>query len=161
MRPFAKACKRTHGNRRKVTGANAIRLGKEDGAAYIELLISMLIIFTLLAAFVSIPPIFICKQNMDYVGRKLVREVETSGEIGAQTESLCKHLSAVSGTEVKITGWEADFIDGTRKVQLRDEFALMLECSYKAEIISLFGQTISVSIPLSGRFKGISEVYHK
>lgn len=134
---------------------------RRNGNTYIEAIIAVCLLFSIIATFLFLPPVYAWKQNVDTMARKLVRAVEVSGEINADIDALYTRLSDELGIHPTIT-WEATYIGDTKKIQLRDTFRLTLSSEYPITIFEpTFSDPVQVKIPITVTLTGVSEVYHK
>ena len=131
------------------------------GSVYFEVMISLMILFAVIATFLYFPPLFIKKQNIDYMGKKLVRAVEITGMVDDTIESFAQELKDTLGINPTLE-WEANYIQGTEKIQIREIFELTLREEYHIKFIYISpDQDIGITIPITSVVTGVSEVYHK
>ncbi len=136
-------------------------LKDKHGEGYIDVLIQFAIIMSLIFCFVSLWKPYIYKQNMDYMAKTLIRSVEANGKIDSETSALASELKATMGINPNIK-WEADFISGTNKIQLRKKFKLLVTDTLTIKLFEpTFGNPIQIQIPIKKEFIGISQVYWK
>ncbi len=134
-------------------------LKSKKGEGYIDLIISLGVIFTVIYTFILIFPIFIAKQNIDYMAKSLVKTIEITGELDEKYYDSLEYLKKETGLNPEIT-LKGNFKEG--KLQLRDKFTLEIKDSVDIVVISgIFGKDIKISVPVSKRLSGLSEVYFK
>ena len=71
---------------------------KKKGSAYYELIIKTLVFITLIATAVSFFSIFTVYLNLNYTCRRVVREIEISGQVTSNTNALFNQLK--NGTNI-------------------------------------------------------------
>lgn len=135
----------------------------QQGSAYIELIIAVAVITALIMSFMTLPDLYVKKQNIDYMANAIARSVEISGEIGSDTQKLINELKQSTGLNPVIT-WDGPFYDanGSRRIQLRDTFHVTLSMTVKIKIIEpSFSGPVYLDIPMKKQVKGVSEIYWK
>lgn len=138
---------------------------KKKGSAYIETLFSFIAITAIVLTFVSLWQPFMVKQSVDNVARLLTKAVEVSGEINSDVDDLKTELINNLPSDVRSTAtviYDAPFLAGTQKIQIADTFKVTVRCETKVKIFEpTFGDPVTVTVPISKTFQGISQVYHK
>ncbi len=71
---------------------------KKKGSAYYELIIKTLVFITLIATAVSFFSIFTVYLNLNYTCRRVVREIEISGQVTSNTNALFAHAEKITRT---------------------------------------------------------------
>jgi len=135
------------------------KLKNNKGEGYIDLLISMGIIFFITYMCILLFPVFIAKQNINYMAKTIVKTIEITGENGNYLNDEIKHLKDETkcNPDIEITG---NFNDG--KLQLREKFSVVLTDSIDIIIAkTIFGNELKITIPLNKSLSGMSEVYFK
>lgn len=126
---------------------------RKKSEAYFEIIFEFFIIMSLCLTLVSIWQPFIAKQNLDYMAKVLVRDVEANGEVSSSTYDLENELRAELHINPTVT-WSK-----TGRIQLRDRFSVTLTDTVSVEIIRpTFTDPVSVDIPLSKTLTGVSQV---
>jgi hypothetical protein len=137
-------------------------LKSESGETYVDLLIIVLVVVVLIAFLIQIPGPFIAYQNLSYMCRNVARAIETTGEVNSDILSLIIDLQETTSLTPAITYEGLSWSGGTRKVQLRDRFAITMSIEYTINILSLKGEAaIKATIPITKKVNGIGEVYWK
>lgn len=89
--------------KKKSRGMSAFLKAKKKGSAYYEIIIKTLVFITMIATAVSFFSIFTVYLNLNYTCRRVVREIEISGQVTSETNALFNQLK--SNTNI---GSEAD-----------------------------------------------------
>lgn len=135
-------------------------IGSRQASAYLELLITLCIIFCVIATLIYIPPAYSYKQDMDFMARKLVRVVEVTGTTDS-IDGLYAQLSEQMSMAPTVT-WDAAYISGTRNIQIRNTFTLTLKGSYEIKVFDpMFAPPAILEIPIIVTLTGVSEAYFK
>lgn len=134
---------------------------RKKGSAFIEVLFQFAIIMSLIFCFITLWKPFIYKQNLDYMAKTLVRAVEANGRIDGEITALANDLKSEMGVTPTVT-WNAPYIAGTNKIQLRKRFTLTIRDTIQIKIVEpTFGSPLILNIPIEKKFIGISQVYWK
>ena len=130
------------------------------GDMYVELLVSLLVILSLIWGFVKFMPLYPIKQNVDYMANQLVRTIELTGEVGAEYYAELSRLKAATRLEPSIS-ISTTYIADT-KIQLRERLSVTVSVVEKIEIFSpAFTDPVTIDVPVSKTVTGMSEVYWK
>lgn len=144
------------GSRRAGIG---LGLHNERGVGYFDIIVIMMVVFSLIFCFVSLIPTFIVKQNLDYMTESLARVIEITGGCGGEYQDELARLKEQTGLKPEVI-LNGEFKNN--KLQLRDKFELTLTGYVSIEIIKpTFAPPIEIKIPVSKTVTGISEVYWK
>lgn len=136
-------------------------LKAKKGEVFIEGLFQFAIIMSLIFCFLTLWKPFIYKQNLDYMAKTLVRAVEANGRINSDISALANELKNELGIAPTIS-WNAEYITGTDKIQLRKKFTLTVKDTLSIKLIEpSFGPPVVIHIPIEKRLIGISQVYWK
>lgn len=128
----------------------------------IEVMFEFMIIMALLLCFIALWRPFIQKQNMDYIAKTLVRAVETNGRIDSSITDLQQELENNLGIDIDTVTWDAIYIPGTNKIQIKSKFSLTLEDKATIKLFEpTFSGPIEIHIPLKKTFTGVSQVFWK
>lgn len=131
------------------------------GESYIDVIFKMSIIMALIFCFIALPPLFIKKQNIDYIANSLARAVETTGEINTDVNLLASQLKSELGINPSIQ-WEGGFFGATNRIQIRESFYVTVSDTVYIQLAKpSFSAPIVISVPVSKRVRGVSEVYWK
>ena len=139
-------------------------LEKKRASALYELIIKTLVFVTLIATAISFFGVFTRYLNLNYAARRVVREIEISGKVSSDTNTLFNKLC----TETNMGDSPSMSVDASyykaseKKIQLRNTFTVTLKSSYRVNIFTpLDGKPVGFDIPLAVRLTGMSEKYWK
>lgn len=138
-----------------------LKCRRKRSEAFLDVLFQFAVAMSLIFCFVALWKPFIYKQNMDYMAKTLVRAVEANGRIDGNITALANELKSEMGVNPTIT-WNAAYISGTNKIQLRQKFTLTVHDTIDIKLIEpTFTSSLVISIPIEKKFIGISQVYWK
>ena len=138
-----------------------LKCRRKRSEAFLDVLFQFAVAMSLIFCFVALWKPFIYKQNMDYMAKTLVRAVEANGRIDGNITALANELKSEMGVNPTIT-WNAAYISGTNKIQLRQKFTLTVHDTIDIKLIEpTFTSPLVISIPIEKKFNGISQVYWK
>ncbi len=138
-----------------------LKFRRKRSEAFLDVLFQFAVAMSLIFCFVALWKPFIYKQNMDYMAKTLVRAVEANGRIDGNITALANELKSEMGVNPTIT-WNAAYISGTNKIQLRQKFTLTVHDTIDIKLIEpTFTSPLVISIPIEKKFIGISQVYWK
>ena len=128
--------------------------GNESGGVYVEFTVSMAILLIAFAMLLTIPPVFIQKQNLDSICRQVADAAAETGSAGADTVEFARQLLEDHGMtgEVAFSG----SVSSGGRVGLRDRFAVVITSKY----VIRFGE-ISFDIDMASRADGVGRRYFK
>ena len=137
---------------------------KKKGSAYYELIIKTLVFITLIATAVSFFSIFTVYLNLNYTCRRVVREIEISGQVTSNTNALFNQLK--NGTNIgagaNMSVSASYFNAAQKKIQLRNTFDVTCTTSYRFDVFTPLGRDpIGFTIPMKVRMTGMSEKFWK
>lgn len=150
--------------KRKSGRVSAFLQLKKKGDAYYELIIKMLVFMTLIATAISFFSVFTVYLNLNYTCRRVVREIEISGQVTSETTSLFNQLKSNTniGPGASMTVNASYFNAAQKKIQLRDTFDVTCATSYRFDIFTPLGSdSVGIDIPMKVRLTGMSEKYWK
>ncbi len=137
-------------------------LKRKWGAVFIWQIFEIILFAALIFTFITFWPIFIQKQNVDYMAKTLVRAVETNGRIDASITDLQHKLEDNFNLEPDSVTWNARYIPGTNKIQIKDTFSVTIRDHAVIRIMNpTFGTPLDVNVPMEKTFIGISQVFWK
>lgn len=138
-----------------------LKFRRKRSEAFLDVLFQFAVAMSLIFCFVALWKPFIYKQNMDYMAKTLVRAVEANGRIDSNITALANELKSEMGVNPTIT-WNAAYISGTNKIQLRQKFTLTVHDTIDIKLIEpTFTSPLVINIPIEKKFIGISQVYWK
>ena len=130
------------------------KTGTSESIEFAGVMAMLLILFYLI---LMAYPVFITKANVEVFTADLVRKIETTGAIDNTIETYASDLADLYDLDPVIS-YDADFIAGTKRIQIRDSFKVKVETS--EEIMLLDGtlyDPITLEIPIGNQRVGISE----
>lgn len=146
---------------RKTRAAPILRLLRDKrGDAYVDLLIKLAVIMSLILCFMAVAPLFTVKLKVDYMARSLTRTIELSGQRGSEYGLELSRLESETmlSPGVNISGP----FSGDGKLQLRDAFSITVTIPYSVKLATpIFGPPITLTVPISSTVSGRGEVYWK
>lgn len=132
----------------------------KDDKGYIEMLMTVVIFFFLIAVLITIAPPFITREKLAIITRRTVDKVEYDGKVDVSTNQFVDELikkANLTGKNVKYK-FTGD-IRPNGKIQLRDEFTFSIDAQ---EQINLTGiGAFAINMPINKKQTGISEVFYK
>lgn len=137
---------------------------KKKASAFYELIIKTLVFVTLIATTISFFGVFTRYLNLNYAARRVVREIEISGQVSSETYSLFDKLKSETnvGDSASMSVSASYFKAAQKKIQLRNTFTVTLKSSYRINIFTpLGGSPVGFDIPLAVRLTGMSEKFWK
>lgn len=126
------------------------------GEGYIDTVVIVISAMLVIAFAVKIFPVFVAKNQLNNYANEIIRTAEISGTIGTEVKVKAEELKEQTGINPSIS-WNANFINGTNKVQLNDEMTVTVSITEDIGFFS-FG---SFPIELKAKATGRSEVYWK
>ena len=129
------------------------------GEAYVDVAITVLIIFTLMASLMALFPIFTTQQSLNNTARQLARTAEVTGS-AQDAEDMLSTLSVLQPDTIE---WDTTWQDESLKtIQLKTPFTVTV--TKQVPIIILrpaLSAPVAFNITISASASGISEVYWK
>jgi len=133
----------------------------ERGAFFIDIIIGFMILISVILSFLTLPELFVKKQEIDYMAKTIARRVEIEGELNSRVYNTIDNLAGESGFMPDIK-WEGNFYGLTNRIQIRDKFRLVLSHKVRIKLIDpTFSNPVYLEIPLTKAVYGVSEVYWK
>ena len=92
---------------------------KKKGSIAIWQIFEIILFVALVYTFITLWPVFLQKQNVDYIAKTMVRAVETNGRIDSSITDLQHELENDFGVELDDVRWTTQYVPGTKlKVNL-------------------------------------------
>jgi Flp pilus assembly protein TadG len=131
----------------------------QTGEAYVDVAITVLIIFTLMASLMALFPIFTTQQSLNNTARQLARTAEVIGS-AADAEEI---IGDLPGLQPDTVDWDTTWQDGSLKtIQLKTPFTVTVTKQVPIVILRpALSAPIVFNITVSASASGISEVYWK
>jgi len=133
----------------------------QTGEAYIDVAITVLIIFTLMASLMALYPIFTAQQSLNQTAKYMARTVELYGKADDETlASFTENESFIEPDSISIdTEWEKA---AEKTIQLKTPFTLTVTKTVSIVIMRpALGDPVVINVLISASANGISEVYWK
>ena len=126
-----------------------------------DIIIGLAIMIAVIVSFLTLPELFVKKQEIDYMAKTVARRLEIEGELNQKVYETFEELSFESGFKPEIK-WEGNFFGVTDKLQIREKFKLTLSHTVKIKIIDpTFSNPVYLEVPIRKSVSGVSEVYWK
>lgn len=132
---------------------------QDQGTAYVDAIIFILISILVLSIFIGVAPVFIQYQKLSYVTRETIKEAEICGFTNAEVTDYYDDLVEEVGLTIKDVSWSGtEYIDGTKEVQINDKIVLTVTTDF-----SFFSGWIGdgISVELKSVRTGRSGVFYK
>lgn len=133
----------------------------QTGEGYIDVAVTVLIIFALMASLMALFPIFTAQQSLNQTARHMVRTVELYGKADDATlQSVTEDGSFIIPDSIEIeTQW---YNAPDKTIQLKTKFTITITKNIPIVILRpAFGDPIVIHVRITASANGISEVYHK
>ena len=129
------------------------------GEAYVDVIITLLVIIVFVASLMALFPIFTAQQSLNSAARQVARTVEITGKAGTEVQEVLDAL----GTEPDSIGWDTTWFDESeKKIQLKTQFTVTLTKEMSIKILTpAAGGPIGIPVTIRSTATGISEVYWK
>lgn len=133
----------------------------QTAEGYIDVAITMLIVFTLMASLMALFPIFTAQQSLNQTARYMARTVELYGKADEATLASVTedgNFAAPDSVEVE-TQWHNA---SQRTIQLKTQFTVTAAQTVPIVILRpALGDPLVINVRISASSRGISEVYWK
>lgn len=133
----------------------------QTAEGYIDVAITMLIIFTLMASLMALFSIFTAQQSLNQTARYMTRTVELYGKADAATlHSVTEGGNYIAPDSIEI---ETEWHNAAEKtIQLKTMFTITVTKTVPIVILRpALGDPLVINVRISAASKGISEVYWK
>ena len=133
----------------------------QTAEGYIDVAITMLIIFVIMASLLAIYPIFTAQQSLNQTAKYLARTIELYGKVDDGTlESVPADGNFLMPDSVEI---EAEWQDAVEKtIQLKNSFTVKITKVVPIVILRpALGEPVVINVEITATARGISEVYWK
>lgn len=133
----------------------------QTGEGYIDVAVTILIIFTLMASLMALFPIFTAQQSMNQTARYIARTVELCGKADDDTlQSVTADGSFIIPDSIEIeTQW---YNAAEKTIQLKTLFTVTVTKTVPIVILRpALGDPLVINVRITASANGISEVYHK
>ena len=129
------------------------------GEGYVDVAITVLIVFTLMASLMALFPVFTTQQALNNTARQLARMAEVTGS-AQDAEAVISDLSVLQPDSI---AWDTQWKDAlARTIQLKTPFAVTISKQVPIVIFRpALSSPIEIHITISASAQGVSEVYWK
>lgn len=133
----------------------------QTAEGYIDVAITILILFTLMASLMALFPIFTAQQSLNQTAKYMARTVELYGKADDATlQSVMENENFLAPDSVEI---DTEWHDATANtIQLKTPFTLTVTKTVSIVILRpALGEPLAINVQISASARGISEVYIK
>lgn len=133
----------------------------QTGEGFVDVAITILIIFTLMASLMALFPIFTTQQSLNQTAKHMARTVELYGKADDETlQSVSDDGTLLYPDSITVeTEWE-NAADKT--IQLKTPFTITLTKTVSIIILRpALGDPVAIDVEITATAQGISEVYWK
>lgn len=133
----------------------------QNGEGYIDVAVTVLIIFALMASLMALFPIFTAQQSLNQTARHMTRIVELYGKADDATlQSVTEDGNFIVPDSIEIeTQW---YNAAEKTIQLKNRFVITITKTVPIVILRpALGNPIVINVRITASAGGISEVYHK
>lgn len=137
---------------------------KKKASAIYEVIIKTLVFITLIATAISFFGVFTMYLNLNYAARRVVREIEISGQVTGSTYTLFNDIKANTniGDSATMSVSASYFNAAQKKIQLRNNFTVTCRSNYRINVFTLLdGMPVGFDIPMKVSLTGMSERFWK
>jgi hypothetical protein len=133
----------------------------QTAEGYIDVAITVLIVFTLMASLLALYPIFTAQQSLNQTAKYMARTVELYGK--ADDETLSSVTADGSLSEPDSIELDTEWQDAAAKtIQLKTLFTVTVTKTVPIVILRpALGDPVVINVRITATAKGISEVYWK
>jgi len=133
----------------------------QTAEGYIDVAITILIIFVLMASLLALFPVFSAQQSLNQTARHMARTVELYGKADEETiQSVTEDGSFLAPDSIEI---ETEWHNAAEKtIQLKTLFTVTVEKTVPIVILRpALGNPVVINVRISAAARGVSEVYWK
>jgi Flp pilus assembly protein TadG len=131
----------------------------QTGEGYVDVAVTVLIIFTLMASLMALFPIFTTQQSLNNTAHQLARMAEVTGSAQEALNVLDTLPVSLPDTVEWVTTWQDD---AQKTIQLKTPFTVTVTKQVPIIIIRpALADPVVFNIRISATAHGISEVYWK
>lgn len=133
----------------------------QSGEGFVDVAITILIIFMLMASLMALFPIFTAQQSLNQTAKHMVRTIELYGKADDETlRSMMERENFLAPDSVEV---ETEWFNATAKtIQLKTTFTVTVSKTVPIVIMRpASGEPVVINVQISANERGISEVYHK
>ncbi|MHB1314577.1 MAG: DUF4320 family protein [Christensenellales bacterium] len=133
----------------------------QTAEGYIDLAVTILIIFTLMASLLALYPIFTAQQSLNQTARHMARTIELYGKADEETlQSVTENGSFLAPDSIEI---ETEWHNAAEKtIQLKTPFTVVMTKTVPIVILRpALGTPVVINVQITAAARGVSEVYWK
>lgn len=133
----------------------------QTAEGYIDVAITMLILFTLMASLMALFPIFTAQQSLNQTAKYIARTVELYGKADDETlQTVTENENFLIPDSVEI---DVEWYDAAAKtIQLKTPFTITVTKTVSIVILRpALGEPLTIDVQITASARGISEVYFK
>lgn len=133
----------------------------QTAEGFIDVAITILIIFTLMASLMALFPIFTVQQSLNQTAKHMARTIELYGKADDEIlHSITDNENLLAPDNVQI---DTEWYDATEKtIQLKTPFTVTLTKTVSIVILRpALGDPLTIKVNIIASARGISEVYYK
>lgn len=133
----------------------------QTAESYIDVAVTILIIFTLMASLLALFPIFTAQQSLNQTARYMARTIELYGKADDETlVAVTADGDFIAPDSVEIdTQWQSA---AEKTIQLKTSFTVTLTKTIPIVILRpALGDPVVINVQITAAARGISEVYWK
>jgi len=133
----------------------------QTAEGYIDVAITILIVFSLMASLLALYPIFTAQQSLNQTAKYTARTIELYGK--ADDETLASVTADSSFLKPDSVAVDTEWHDAAEKtIQLKTLFTVTLTMTVPIVILRpALGEPIVINIQITAAARGVSEVYWK
>lgn len=132
----------------------------QTGEGFVDVAITILIVFTLMASLMAIYPIFNAQMSLNQTAKYMARTVELYGKADDEILQSVTEDGVIEPDTVSIeTEWENA---AEKTIQLKTPFTITITKTVPIVIMRpALGDPVAINVCISGSANGISEVFWK
>ena len=133
----------------------------QTAEGYIDVAITILILFTLMASIMALFPIFTAQQSLNQTAKYTARTIELCGKADEETlQTVTEDESFLEPDNVEI---DTEWYDSAEKtIQLKTPFTVTLTKTVSIVLVRpALGEPWTIDVQITATARGISEVYFK
>ncbi len=133
----------------------------QTGEGFVDVAITILIIFTLMASLLALYPIFTAQQSLNQTAKYMARTVELYGKADGETlQSVMGDRTFLEPDNISVeTVWKNA---AEKTIQLKTPFTITVTKTISIIILRpALGDPVSIDVTITASAQGISEVYWK
>lgn len=133
----------------------------QTAEGYIDVAVTLLILFTLMASLMALFPIFTAQQSLNQTAKYTARTIELYGKADDDTlQTVTENENFISPDSVEI---DTEWYDAAAKtIQLKTTFTVRITKTVSIVILRpALGDPLTIDVKITASARGISEVFFK